>query len=27
LLERHFARAYAKALMRAKRNTPGRGTP
>jgi type VI secretion system FHA domain protein len=24
LLERHFARAYAKALVRAKRNTPGR---
>lgn len=24
LLDRHFARAYAKALMRAKRNTPGR---
>jgi len=24
LLDRHFARAYAKALVRAKRNTPGR---
>jgi type VI secretion system FHA domain protein len=26
LLDRHFARAYARALLRAKRNTPGRGS-
>ena len=27
LLDRHFARAYARALVRAKRNTPGRNGP
>lgn len=27
LLDRHFARAYARALVRAKRNTTGRGEP
>jgi hypothetical protein len=27
LLDRHFAHVYARALLRAKRNTPGPGDP